>query len=143
VIAIKVLPGVAICAIDSELTRSRLIILFDDVFDHADDAMGTATASPTQIANSIVAAGVPRVTLTLHCVPSNGANRGVAITCSHVHRICCMAEVPSAGMRPCLMRANAIARRRGKSKTCGGHGFTWCFERDDRKTVSQGDKTAR
>jgi hypothetical protein len=54
-----------------------------------------------------------------------------------------VAEMPPASMRPFLVRANTISRRCGKAETSCGHGFPRCFESDNRKTIGEGNKTAR
>jgi hypothetical protein len=78
-IAVEVFPRIAISAVDPELTLRGFIVFLDDVPDHADDTMGAAATSPTQVANSVVAASIARVTLALHRISGNRTYGGKTV----------------------------------------------------------------
>jgi hypothetical protein len=142
VVAFKILPVVTIGTIDHWLAGSWFVVFFEDILDDANDSMCTATTSPAEISNSIVGASISSMTSTLHCIPGYTTDRGDGVARAHKYGISCMPKMVATSLGSLLVAANMIPRRRGKAETGCWHGFSWCFKRDYRDAISEGNETS-
>jgi hypothetical protein len=92
-VAFKVLPRVAVGAIDICFAFCGRVILFNHVADHFEDFVGADADAPAKVFDGVVDAFLACVAHTLHGVAADCAHAGRLVALSHVYGICSVAKV--------------------------------------------------
>jgi hypothetical protein len=72
-VTLEEFPVEAVLALDIFFASGDRVVLFEDVFDYVDDAVGADARTPAEVADGVVDAGAAGVTLGLESVASDCA----------------------------------------------------------------------
>lgn len=104
-IALEVVPVVAVSAVRHRLAGGNIFVNFQHVLDHAYDPMGAATTPPSQVFHCVKSASESSMASTLHCVASNTTDRRQSVAFTHVDGVCSVTEVMASSICSLLMGA--------------------------------------